>query len=217
MISDEPMWVEVTRGDRVESRHRIDVAVCDSAGKLVAGFGDRQRPTQPRSAIKPIQALPLVLSGAAAAFSYSQAEYALACASHGAEPGHVDAVLSLLERIGSGPHELECGSHLPAHEESAHALIRAGVEPGAQHNNCSGKHAGFLATAHHLGDDPRGYVKPDHPVQIRVRDILADMAREILRGQKPGIDGCGIPVWTLTLTGLASAWSQLSDPPRSRR
>lgn len=206
------MWIEVTRGGRVESRHRIDVAVCTSAGELVDSFGDPDRPTQPRSASKPIQALPLVTSGAAAAFDLSQVELALACASHSSEPGHVGAVLQLLDRVGSGAHELECGAHRPGNQAAADALIRDGVEPGREHNNCSGKHSGFLTTAHHLGEDPTGYLSPSHPVQRRVTAAMEMMCGLSLDGQEPGIDGCGIPVWTVPLRGLATGWARLADP-----
>lgn len=214
MTSGQPMWIEVTRGGRVESRHRIDAAVCTSAGELVDSHGDPARPTLPRSASKPIQALPLVLSGAADAFGFSAAELALACASHSGEPGHVEVVLAALGRAGSGPHELECGAHRPSHEPAADALVRAGLEPGPEHNNCSGKHTGFLVTAHHLGEDPAGYIAPDHPVQRRVTAAMSDLCEHTFDGQEPGVDGCGIPVWAVPLTALARGWARLADPAR---
>ena len=211
MASSEPVWIEVTRGDRVESRHRVDAVVSDSSGNVVEVFGDTSRPTQPRSAAKPIQALPLVLSGAADAFGLTQAELALACASHCSEPGHVDAVRSLLDRVGSGVHELECGAHWPINDEATDAMVIAGIEPGPEHNNCSGKHSGFLTTAHHLDEDPIGYLQAKHPVQQRVTAILEQMCSYEFAGQTPGIDGCGIPVWTMPLANLALGWARLTD------
>jgi len=204
------MWIEATRGGRVESRHRVDVAVCGPGGEVVHAFGDPSRPTQPRSAIKPIQALPVVLTGTADALDMSAAELALTCSSHNGEPRHVDAALALLERAGSGPDELQCGAHPPLHVESAAAMVRAEIAPGHEHNNCSGKHSGFLATAHHLGEDPSGYLEPGHPVQQRVTALVAELTSETLADQTPGIDGCGIPVWTVPLSALATGWARLS-------
>ena len=211
MISAEPMWIEVTRGGRVESRHRIDAAVCDSSGAVVDSFGDPMRPTAPRSASKPIQALPLILTGAADAFDLAAHELALACASHNAEANHVDSVRAVLARAGSGVDELECGAHGPINEDADLALIRANIAPGSEHNNCSGKHMGMLVTAHHLGEDPMGYIQPDHPVQQRVTTMMAEMCNADLSTQRPGIDGCGIPVWTMPLAELATGWARMAD------
>ena len=201
----------MTRGGFVESRHRIDAAVCDSSGKPVDSFGDPSRPTAPRSASKPIQALPLVLSGAADAFGLAEHELALACASHNAEVKHVETVRAVLARAGSDVAELECGAHAPINEAAAEAMIVAGTAPGSEHNNCSGKHMGMLVTAHHLGENPKGYIAPEHPVQQRVTAMMAEMCRADVAGQTPAIDGCGIPVWTVTLGELATGWARMSD------
>ena len=151
-----PVLVEVTRGTVVESRHRGSVAVVDVTGKTVLQWGDPDVPILPRSAIKAIQALPLVESGAADRWSVSQAELALACASHNAEPRHVAAVRGWLERMGLGEGDLECGAHWPRHhQETLHALVRAGQTPGPAHNNCSGKHSGMLALAKHLNTETK--------------------------------------------------------------
>jgi L-asparaginase II len=205
------MWIEVTRGGRVESRHRIDVAVCDSSGAIVDSYGDALRPTAPRSASKPIQALPLVLTGAADAFSLAPHELALACASHNAEANHVESVRSVLARAGSGVAELECGAHSPMDGAAYEAMIRADVPPGPEHNNCSGKHMGMLITAHHMGEDPTGYIRQEHPVQQRVTSHMAEMCGTDLSKQSPGIDGCGIPVWTVPLAELATGWARMAD------
>ena len=145
-----PVLVEVTRGDMVESRHRAAFAVADPRGRVVASAGDIERPVYARSAIKALQAIPLVESGAAEAFGLSDAEIALACASHHGEPRHVETVTAWLARIGCSLEDLECGAHPPTHAASHRALMAAGEEPGAVHNNCSGKHAGFLTLARHL-------------------------------------------------------------------
>ena len=148
---DNPTVVEVTRGPMVESRHRAAFAVSDTEGRLVLHGGDANRPVFARSAIKPLQALALVESGAAEAFDLGDAEIALACASHNGETRHVETVTAWLERIGCSVDDLECGAHLPYHEASAMALLRGGGEPTQAHNNCSGKHSGFLSVARHLG------------------------------------------------------------------
>src|SRR5262249_45349998 len=145
-------------------------------------------------AIKPIQALPLIETGAADRYGLGPPEIALACASHNGEPRHVALVTAWLKRIGLGVTDLECGTHLPYHEEPAQAMSRAGREPTAAENNCSGKHSGFLTTARHLGEPTRGYIGGGHPVQQRVLRALEEMTGLDLTQAPRGIDGCGIPV-----------------------
>jgi L-asparaginase II len=208
----DPVLVEATRGDMIESRHRGAVAVVDAAGRLVLALGDVERPVFARSAIKPLQALPLVESGAADRFGLGEQELALACASHHGESVHVAAVAHWLERLGLGPDDLECGAHLPNDTAAAHALIRAGAAPSPLHNNCSGKHAGFLTTARHLGEPTRGYIQPDHPVQRRVLAVLEAMTGRDLSRAPRGTDGCGIPVIGIPLSAMAQAMARLADP-----
>src|SRR3546814_5469262 len=132
-----PLLVEVTRGSQVESRHRAAVAVVDTDGKLVVSAGDTDRPVYARSAIKSLQAIALVESGGADAFELSEAELALACASHSDEPRHVDAVTAWLTRIGLSVADLECGPQLPSYEPALLALLsRGGLVSGA-HNPCT--------------------------------------------------------------------------------
>src|ERR1700704_1398278 len=139
-----PVLVEVLRGALVESRHHGAVAVVDADGATVLALGDVAQAVYPRSAVKPLQALPLIESGAADRFGFGVEELALACASHSGEPGHVATVTRMLERAGLDPSALKCGAHWPIHQPSAHALARSGGLVSALHNNCSGKHAGFL-------------------------------------------------------------------------
>jgi len=206
-----PVAVEVCRGGRVESRHRIALAVVDAQGVSRLAVGDPAMRIFPRSAFKPIQAIPLVESGAADAFRLDAAKLALACASHGGEPGHVETVTAWLDRLGLGVDDLACGAHLPSHAPTAAAMQRAGEHPTRAHNNCSGKHAGMLATAVHLAEPTAGYEVPGHPVQERVRAVLEAMAGETLPAP-PGIDGCGIPAWTVSLKGLAGMAARFADP-----
>ncbi len=208
----DPVAVEVTRGGVVESRHRAACAVADAQGRVVHAWGDVARPVYPRSAIKQIQALPLVETGAAEAFGVDDAELALACASHGGEPDHIAVVAAWLARLGLSEGDLECGAHLPMHAESADALLGGGGKPSQLHNNCSGKHAGFLTTALHLGAPTRGYIHPDHPVQRRVARVIGEMAGLDASRAPAAVDGCGIPTVGLPLTGLAAAMARFADP-----
>lgn len=204
--------MEVTRGPIVESRHRASFAVVDAKGGVVAAAGDLELPVYPRSAIKPLQALPLLESGAADAFDCSPAEISLACASHDGEPGHVEAVEAWLARIGLSVADLECGSHLPYHVPSMKALLRSGGEPTAAHNNCSGKHTGFLTVAKQLKAPTRGYIKLEHPVQQRILGVFEAMTGLDLSRAPVGIDGCGIPTIGIPLGNLALAMARLADP-----
>jgi L-asparaginase II len=210
--SANPIVVEVSRGAMVESRHRAAAAVVDAKGAVVRAWGDVERPVYGRSALKPLQALPLLESGAADRYGLGAAEIALACASHGGEPRHVDLAMAWLARIGCGVDDLECGSHAPFHEASAEALLLAGRRADARYNNCSGKHAGFLSTARHLGEPTQGYIRHEHPVQQRVLGTLEQLTGLRLGDAPRGIDGCGIPVIAIPLGHIALAMARLADP-----
>jgi L-asparaginase II len=194
--------VEVRRGDVVESRHHVRVAVVGVDGGLVRAWGDADAPVLPRSSVKPVQALPLLTTGAAERFGLDDRHLALACASHRGEPAHVTLVRQWLEQIGLDESALECG----VQDGRASAL----------HHNCSGQHTSFLATAVHLGEDPLGYVEPDHPVQQRARHALARVLGIDDLGE-PLVDGCGIPVFAVPLRALATSLVRLgiggSDDP----
>lgn len=216
-----PILVEVTRGGLVESAHRGAIAVCDAAGKRVATWGDVDAAVYPRSAFKALQALPLVETGAADAFALVDEELALACASHSGETMHVERVGAWLERIDCKEADLACGPHLPLHEPSAHAMLRAGDRPCKLHNNCSGKHTGFLTLARHLRVATEGYERPDHPVQVLVRDAIAALCGLDPKGLPIGIDGCAAPNYAIPLACLAQAMARLGDtsalpPDRAR-
>lgn len=203
-----PVLIEVVRGDSIESVHRGAAAVVDARGHLVAGWGEVHQPIFPRSAVKPIQALPLIETGAAAHFNLSEQEIALACASHSGEARHVASVERWLRKIGLTPEDLECGQQTPMDEQAATQLLMVNQRPTALHNNCSGKHAGFLTTARRLDERTEGYIRPEHPVQQRVAAILAEMAEYDVLRSPCGVDGCGIPVRALPLAALARAMAQ---------
>jgi L-asparaginase II len=206
-----PVLVEVTRGDLTESRHRGAVAVCEADGRSLYAIGDVDFPVFPRSAVKALQALPLVESGAADAFGFGTRELALAQASHRGEPAHVDGVAAMLAAIGLGEPALECGVHAPTHSASAADLIRQGRSPSQLHNNCSGKHANFLAVARHLGFDHRGYVAAGHPVQEMVRETMQDLTGASHDSGRCGTDGCSIPTYAVPLPALALGFARLAS------
>ena len=208
----EPLVIECTRGPAVESRHLVDAAVVDPAGRLVQGWGETDAVIYPRSAIKSVQVLPLIESGAAERFAVSDEEVAVACSSHNGQPGHVAVVRGWLERAGLGEDDLECGPHLPYHTSAAHACVREGEAGRAVHNMCSGKHSAFLVTARALGEPTRGYITREHPVQQRVSAAIAALSGCDLERAPWAIDGCSIPTIGLPLSGLARAAANIADP-----
>jgi L-asparaginase II len=207
-----PIAVEVTRGGMVESVHRAVVAVADAKGGIVHGWGPIDRPIYARSAIKPLQTIAVIESGAADAFNLGEDEITLCCASHRAEPIHVDRVIPWIGRLGLGVDDFECGPQMPGNEASAQALIAAGIAPTRAHNNCSGKHSGMLTTAVHMGEPVKGYTRPDHPVQSRLIQLMGELGEVDLSKTARGVDGCGIPVFGAPLKVIAHAMAKLADP-----
>ena len=210
----EPIEVEVRRGCLVESRHRVACAVVAADGATVAQWGDVAAPVYPRSALKPLQALALVETGAADAFGLGERELALASASHNGEPVHVAAVAGWLERIGLSISALECGPERPRRETDAEAMVLAGRRPTDADNNCSGKHAGMLTLARHLGQPTTGYTAVDHPVQQAILAIISALADVDLAAGPIAIDGCSAPNPALPLGALARAFAQFAAPDR---
>jgi L-asparaginase II len=207
-----PVIVEVTRGGIVESRHRGAFAVVDAAGHVVAAEGGIAAAVFPRSGVKAFQCLPLVESGAADRFGFTDEEIALCCASHNGEPDHLRVARSILARAGNAEALFECGAHWPFHEASRLALIQQGGSPADVHNNCSGKHAGMLALARHLGVDPHGYARPDHPVQRLIARTMGGLCDIDVESQPCGIDGCSVPTWAIPLRNLALGFARFTDP-----
>jgi L-asparaginase II len=201
--------VEVRRGGRVESRHRVSGALVDDQGRLLAWVGDPDLPTFFRSAAKPLQALPIVADGAADAFQLSDAELAVCCASHSGEPPHVEAVLSILDKIGCTEDDLVCGPHWPFHRPAADALRERGASPSRVHNNCSGKHAGMLAWSRHAGVDTQEYYRVNHPVQQRICTEIAGWAGSRCEAMPVGVDGCGVPSFAQPLNVMAEIYAKV--------
>ncbi|TPL92864.1 asparaginase [Mesorhizobium sp. B2-3-10] len=205
-----PVLIEVLRGAIVESAHRGAVAVFDADGKPVLEIGDTSKPVFPRSAVKAIQALPLVETGAADAYGFGDRELALACASHSGEPAHVELARSMLARAGLDGSALECGVHWPSNHDAEIALARAGGSPNALHNNCSGKHSGFLCTCVHLGIAHRGYVRPDHALQEMVRDAMQAVTGAVHGPDERAVDGCSIPTYAVPLRSFALGFARMA-------
>ncbi len=202
--------VEVTRGEMIESRHRGAVALVHSNGQTIARIGDVTRLIYPRSALKPLQALHLIESGAAAAYQLGEREIALACASHNGEEQHVAAVIQWLKRLGLDESALECGAHSPRRSVDREALLSQGRKPGPAHNNCSGKHCGFLTAALYEGHPPQAYIAREHPVQQAVLALIGELAGRSLKEAPSGVDGCGIPVAGMALEHLAMAFARFA-------
>ncbi len=203
-----PVLVEVTRGALVESVHRGAVAIVDADGAVRFALGDVEAPVYTRSSLKPIQALPLVETGAADAFGVSEDELALACASHSGEAMHTSRVDAWLKRIGCSAADLACGPHMPRHAATSDAMIATHQKPSPIHNNCSGKHTGFLTVARHLKAPLAGYVDVAHPVQQTVIATLRRLSG--INNAAWGIDGCAAPNFALPLTGFARALAKIA-------
>ncbi|MDO4262858.1 MAG: asparaginase [Deinococcus sp.] len=199
---------EVTfqRGGLAESRHEVHLAVVDPAGQVLAACGDPALLTFPRSASKPVQALPLAL----AAPELPLDELAIACASHAGTPTHLAAVEKLLARSGSTVADLRCGAHPPFDPQAAAELIRRGAAPTPLHHNCSGKHAGMLLACVQRGWPREGYTEPEHPLQRRILELHAELADVPLNAIHAGTDGCSVPALALPLHGMARIFARLA-------
>src|SRR5215216_5232516 len=210
----EPL-VEVKRGSITESRHRGHIVVVDPEGKVIASLGAPQNVTFLRSSAKPFQALPLLVTGAADRFGFTDREVALACGSHNGEPIHTELAASMLRKIGLGPEALKCGAHEPYGAEAALELHSRGEQPNVLHNNCSGKHAGMLAVAVHLGAPTENYDSPENPVQKAIADTVAKFSDIAVTDMVVGVDGCGAPIFGITMKAMALAYARLVSPPPS--
>ncbi len=194
--------VEVWRGDLLESVHQGHAVVCDELGQVIASWGDPGALIYPRSACKMIQALPLIESGAADAFGLTSEHLALACASHQGAAIHTDRVRTWLAALGLANEDLRCGPQVPDDRDAREELIKTDTAPCQIHNNCSGKHTGFLTLSKHLGGHA-DYDLIDHPVQIAVKAAFEEVTGE----ESPlwARDGCSAPNHACTLQGLARA------------
>lgn len=201
MTAAVPM-VEVWRGSLLESSHLGHAVICDDSGAIVRAWGDPDAVIYPRSSCKMVQALPLITSGAAARQGLTSEHLALACASHNGAAIHTERVQAWLSDLGLQDADFRCGPQEPADLEARDALIRAYETPCQVHNNCSGKHAGFLTLSQYMGAGPE-YVDIDHPVQQSVRAAFEEVTGMDSPGY--GIDGCSAPNFQTSVHGLARA------------
>ncbi|HEY8203467.1 MAG TPA: asparaginase [Pyrinomonadaceae bacterium] len=205
--------VEVWRGPIVESLHRGHLIAVDGAGKTITALGAPETVTFIRSSGKPFQAIPLIASGAADRFGLTEKEIAIACGSHSGEAIHVETVQSILNKIGLDAGALKCGVHEPFSAEVARELGRNQQPPSVLQNNCSGKHAGMLALAKHLGAPTETYDRLDNPVQHHILRIVSEFSGVPTEGIAIGVDGCGVPVFGIPVRAMALMYARLVHPP----
>lgn len=208
----EPL-VEIRRGLLIESRHRGHVAVVDRDKGLVAHLGAPETVTYMRSSAKPFQCIPLISSGAATRFGFNDREIALACASHNGESIHTETAAGMLRKIGLDESALKCGVHEPFSSEVVRRLRKSGEQPNVLQNNCSGKHAGMLALALHLGAPTETYDAPDNPVQQMIAKTIAQFSGVPLEEIVIAIDGCGAPVFAISVQAMALMYARFVHPP----
>ncbi|MDQ1197872.1 asparaginase [Agrobacterium sp. SORGH_AS 787] len=205
-----PVTVEVTRGNLVESRHRGMAVVVDGDGKVVFSAGDVESAVFPRSACKAMQALFMVESGAADAYGFGNRELALSCASHSGEEAHVELAASMLARAGHDLSALECGAHWSLDQKALIGQARSMEKPTALHNNCSGKHSGFICACSHNGIEARGYVNAGHQLQREIRATMESLTGVAIAEDSCGIDGCSIPAYAVPLKSLAQGFAKMA-------
>lgn len=208
----QPIIVEVTRGLVVESVHQVVAVVVNEIGHITHSWGNPQYLTVPRSAIKMLQALPLIESGAADKFGLEEKHIALACASHRGEKDHLAALASWMDKVHFKEDQFVCGPHWPYHEASAHEMIRRNARPTVFCNNCAGKHAGLITTCLHLGENPAGYEKYEHNVQKRLRQVLTETMKVDHSLVAHGVDGCGILTYAVPLQAVATGMATFINP-----
>lgn len=206
--------VEVTRGGVVESRHHGFIVAVDGAGANVAQVGDAEMVTFLRSSAKPFQALPLIVSGAADRFGFNNQEIAIACGSHSGEQFHVETARVMLEKIGLSKDKLKCGLHEPFDRETAREMKRRGEKPDVLQNNCSGKHTAMLALALHTNADIEAYDAIDNPIQQLIKSYVARFANLDVSEIQVAVDGCGVPVFGMSLRNMARMYAHLVCVPR---
>ena len=200
------------RGELVDQIHRGHIAVTDHTGRILWKLGDPERLTFARSSAKPLQAIPVAESGALEHYGITPQELAVICSSHNGEPFHVKAVESILHKAGLSPDQLCCGSEYPMYVPAEDALKIAGIPRAPIYCDCSGKHAGMLITARHLGESLEGYTALEHPVQQRILSVFAEMCGVETSDVQLAVDGCGVPVHALPLYRLAQGYARMSLP-----
>lgn len=206
--------MEVQRGGITESIHRGHVAVVNSAGRIVVSAGNPGFVTFLRSSAKFHQVLPLIASGVVERFGFTPSEIAIMCSSHAGEEKHLSEVRSILRKTALTENHLHCGAHSPFSSVAAERLVREGRSPTPIHNNCSGKHAGMLALALHLGAPLEKYLDLHHPVQQKILEVIAEYAGLRVDEISVAVDGCSAPTFALGVAAMARMFAKLARPPR---
>lgn len=205
---------ETTRGGITESVHHGVVVAVDAKGDIVASAGDPEQVVFFRSSAKPFQAIPVIESGAADAFGFTPAELALCCASHEGSPAHQAQVRIMLAKLGLSPDALQCGCPLTGDEEEAARITLGLVERTPLQCDCSGKHAGMLATIVHEGLSLDDYLDAQHPLQQRILGIMSEVMRVGVDEIVLGTDGCSLPTFAAPVRAFANAYAALAAPER---
>ncbi|MCX6353255.1 MAG: asparaginase [Bacteroidetes bacterium] len=210
-MNQNPILVERYRAGVLESFHRGVICVVDKNNKILFSVGDVQQICYPRSALKLIQVLPLLESGAAAHYGFTDKEIAIMCGSHNGEKQHLEVVNGILAKIGLDKEYLKCGKQYPTLNEDRNDLICAHKNPEHIHNNCSGKHAGFLALAKFLGEDLETYLLPQHPIHQLIKKVTAEIHEYPIEKIVTAMDGCSAPIFSLPVFNQAVAYKNLCD------
>lgn len=216
MASKQPLIIEILRGPVVESIHQVMAVVVNEHGGVVTYWGNPNFLTLPRSAIKPLQALSFVESGAMEKFGLDSRHLSLACSSHGGEQAHLTLLKEWLDQLALSETILACGPQWPRSEAATHEMVRRGLKPSCLCNNCSGKHLALLSTCLHLGEDPKKYEQYEHVSQKRMRKVLSEVTKIDHSQVAQAVDGCGLPTYALPLQGIAVGMSALlnhKEPP----
>lgn len=211
---ENPILVEVYRGGILESFHRGSVCVVNEQGEIVFQLGNPQQICYPRSAMKFVQALPLLVLGGVEAFGFTQEEIAIFCGSHNGEEQHLAVVRSILHKIGATAQDLGCGAQYPTHKKDADQLVRTDTKPSAIHNNCSGKHAGMLALCKLLGHSMTDYLNPKHPIQLLIVDYVSLFYGYPIEKMVCALDGCSAPVYSIPVYNQALCFMNLVNPAK---
>lgn len=202
-MKDEVL-VDVIRGDVLESQHRGSLVILDRLGEPVVSLGETDVPMFPRSSSKPLQATALVAAGLVC----DPQLLALVAASHSGGPEHVAGTQALLEQYGRSVADLQCTPRMPIGNPERRAYVRVGGEPSHVTSDCSGKHAGFIATCV-INDWPvDSYLQPEHPVQRACLATVEELSGELV--SSVSVDGCGAPLFAFSLRGLGTAFRRIA-------
>ena len=208
----QPIKIRVTKGNFAESIHYAIACVSDSSGRIIQQWGNINKKIFPRSAIKPLQVISLIESGAYEYLKLAPVHLAIAAASHNGEPQHTKIVKKWMDKLGLSVKDLQCGIHPPLRKENADEILKKQRKLTPIYNNCSGKHLGMLSTTLYLEKSKKTYLAVNHPVQKMVIKIIEEMSNTKIKNVPKGIDGCGLPQYAIPLRCLSQAMAKFADP-----